>query len=55
MTQIAIGAMNVMLLAPICLQMTHLLVAEMFWLFLVLASTDLLFGPSRHSTLLKTV
>jgi heme A synthase len=55
MTQIAIGAMNVMLLAPICLQMTHLLVAEMFWLFLVLASTDLLVGPSRHSTLLKTV
>ena len=55
MAQIAIGAMNVMLLAPICLQMTHLLVAEMFWLFLVLASTDLLFGPSRHSTLLKTV
>ena len=55
MTQIAIGAMNVMLLAPICLQMTHLLVAEMFWLFLVLASTDLLFGPSRHSTLPKAV
>jgi len=55
MTQIAVGAMNVMLLAPICLQMTHLLFAEMFWLFLVLASTDLLFGPSRHSTLLNTV
>ena len=55
MTQIAIGAMNVMLLAPICLQMTHLLVAEMFWLFLVLASTDLLFGPNRHSTLPKAV
>jgi heme a synthase len=55
MTQIAIGATNVILLAPVWLQMTHLLVAEMFWLFLVLASTDLLFGPSRHSTLLKTV
>ena len=55
MTQIAVGAMNVMLLAPVWLQMTHLLLAEMFWLFLVLASTDLLFGPSRHSTLLKTV
>jgi len=55
MTQIAIGAMNVMLLAPICLQMTHLLVAEMFWIFLVLASIDLLFGPSRHSTLPNAV
>jgi heme a synthase len=48
MTQIAIGAINVMLLAPICLQMTHLLVAELFWIFLVLASADLLFGPTRH-------
>jgi hypothetical protein len=55
MTQIAIGATNVILLAPVWLQMTHLLVAKMFWLFLVLASTNLLFGPSRHSTLLKTV
>jgi len=54
-TQIAIGSMNVMLLAPIWLQMTHLLVAEMFWILLVLASTDLLFGPSRHSTFPKAL
>jgi cytochrome c oxidase assembly protein subunit 15 len=54
-TQIALGAMNVILLAPLWLQMTHLLVAEMFWILLVLASTDLLFGPRRPSTFPKTV
>jgi len=36
--QIALGAMNVILLAPVWLQMTHLLVAEIFWILLVLAS-----------------
>src|SRR5215469_11941008 len=41
--QIALGAMNVILLAPIWLQMTHLLIAEMFWILLVLASAELLF------------
>jgi heme A synthase len=54
-TQIALGTMNVILLAPIWLQMTHLLVAEMFWILLVLASTDLLFGPIRHSTFPKAL
>ena len=38
--QIALGAMNVILLAPVWLQMTHLLAAEMFWIFLVLESAD---------------
>lgn len=46
--QIALGAMNVLLLAPIWLQMTHLLVAELCWILLVLASADLLFAH-RHS------
>ena len=41
-TQIALGAMNVILLAPIWLQMMHLLVAEMVWILLVLASAELL-------------
>jgi heme A synthase len=54
-TQIALGAMNVLLLAPIWLQMTHLLVAEVFWILLVLVSTDLLFGPNRHSTFPQAV
>ena len=44
MAQIAVGAMNVILLAPVWLQLTHLLVAELFWILLVLASADLLFA-----------
>ncbi len=48
--QIALGAMNVMLLAPVWLQMTHLLVAEIFWILLVLASADQLFA-TQHSGL----
>ena len=48
--QIAIGTMNVMLLTPVWLQMTHLLVAEIFWMLLVLASADQLFA-ARHSGL----
>ena len=38
--QIVLGAMNLILLAPVWLQMTHLLVAEIFWILLVLASSD---------------
>lgn len=44
MAQIALGAINVILLAPIWLQMLHLLVAEVFWILLVVASADLLFA-----------
>jgi hypothetical protein len=51
----AVGAMNAVLLAAIWLQMAHLVVAEMFWILLVLASTDLLFRPSRHSIFLKAI
>jgi len=48
--QIALGAMNVILLAPVWLQMTHLLVAEILWILLVLASADQLFA-THHSGL----
>jgi len=47
-SQIALGAMNVILLAPVWLQMTHLLVAEIFWILLVLASADQLLA-THHS------
>jgi heme a synthase len=47
--QIALGAMNVILLAPIWLQMAHLLVAELVWIVLVLASADLLFANQHFS------
>ncbi len=46
--QIALGAMNVVLLAPVWLQITHLLVAEIFWIMLVLASADQLLA-TQHS------
>jgi len=37
--------MNVLLLAPVWLQIVHLFVAELFWVLVVLASADLLFSP----------
>ena len=36
--QLGLGALNVFLLAPIWLQMTHLLVGDLFWILLVLVS-----------------
>jgi cytochrome c oxidase assembly protein subunit 15 len=45
--QIALGVMNVILLAPVWLQMTHLLIAEIFWILLVLGSADQLFADHR--------
>ncbi len=41
--QIALGILNVMLLAPVWLQIVHLFVAELFWILVVLASPTLLF------------
>src|SRR5262249_36121746 len=40
-TQIGIGLLNVLLLAPVWLQILHLLVADGIWISLVLASTAL--------------
>jgi heme a synthase len=51
--QIALGTMNVILLAPVWLQMAHLLVAEIFWILFVLASTDQLFANQRSGVLLS--
>jgi cytochrome c oxidase assembly protein subunit 15 len=42
--QIGLGILNVILLAPVWLQIVHLLVAELFWVLLVLASANLLFA-----------
>lgn len=47
--QIALGVMNVIWLAPVWLQMTHLLVADLFWIMLVVASADLLFAEQHFS------
>lgn len=40
--QICLGILNVLLLAPVWLQLVHLLVAELFWVLVVLASANLL-------------
>jgi cytochrome c oxidase assembly protein subunit 15 len=50
--QIVLGALNVIFLAPIWLQSTHLFVAEVFWILLVLASTDQLFASGHSGVLL---
>ena len=42
LAQAALGVLNVLLLAPVWLQLTHLLVAEILWILLVLASASLL-------------
>lgn len=47
--QLAIGAINVILLAPGWLQVTHLFVADLFWILLVLASAELLFAEQHFS------
>ncbi|MGH9521989.1 MAG: COX15/CtaA family protein [Terriglobales bacterium] len=41
-TQIMLGMLNVALLAPVWLQLTHLLVAELFWVSVVVAGDELL-------------
>src|SRR5262249_15858660 len=40
--QISLGILNVLLLAPVWLQIIHLAFAEAFWVLLVLASADLI-------------
>jgi len=42
--QIGLGILNVLLLAPVWLQMVHLLIAELLWVLVVLASANLLFA-----------
>jgi len=42
LAQVALGILNVLLLAPVWLQITHLMVAEIFWILLVVASADVL-------------
>jgi heme A synthase len=45
-TEFGIGFLNVVLLAPVWLQIVHLLVADTVWISLVLASAALVFEHS---------
>jgi cytochrome c oxidase assembly protein subunit 15 len=44
--QIVIGMTNVLFLAPVWIQIAHLLVADALWILLVLASADLVLEPA---------
>jgi heme a synthase len=48
--QVGLGITNVLLLAPVWLQLLHLLIAELFWLSVVLVSGDLLLAPAVSSS-----
>jgi heme A synthase len=45
--QLAAGALNVALLAPVWMQLVHLLLADLAWLALVLLSASVLSAPAR--------
>jgi heme A synthase len=49
-TQLALGFLNVLLLAPVWLQLVHLLVADAIWLAYVLLAADVLASPTLAST-----
>jgi cytochrome c oxidase assembly protein subunit 15 len=44
--QVVIGMTNVLLLAPVWIQIAHLIVADALWILLVLASSDLVLEPA---------
>ena len=44
--QVVIGMTNVLFLAPVWIQITHLFVADALWILLVLASADLVLEPA---------
>jgi cytochrome c oxidase assembly protein subunit 15 len=46
--QVVVGAVNVLLLAPVWLQLVHLLVADLLWMALVLLGTAVLAGRAAQ-------
>jgi heme a synthase len=53
--QVGLGITNVMLLAPIWLQILHLFVGDVFWIAVVLASADLVIEHARTAQPLATI
>ena len=51
--QIALGGLNIVLLAPILLQLAHLFVADLFWIVVVLASADVLLCTEKSQILTR--
>jgi heme A synthase len=53
--QAGLGVLNVLLLTPVWLQIVHLLVGDVLWILLVLASSDLVLAPAeRTRTVVRT-
>src|SRR5882757_2868031 len=52
--QIGLGILNVLLLAPVWLQLAHLLIAELFWVLVVLASANLFFATVDCNSAART-
>ena len=48
LVQMALGALNVALLAPIWLQIVHLLMTDLIWIGLVVWASEVLSAPSRQ-------
>jgi heme a synthase len=46
--QVAMGVTNILLLAPVWIQIAHLFVADALWILLVLASADLVLEPTKE-------
>jgi len=46
--QVGIGMTNVLLLAPVWIQIAHLFVADALWILLVLASADLVLEATKE-------
>jgi heme A synthase len=54
-SQVCIGILNITLLAPVWMQLTHLLVADLFWIALVLTSAAALSdAPEAHEAATQT-
>ena len=53
-TQVSLGVINLMLLAPIPVQILHLFVADLLWITFVLFATEVL-APVRYSPPLRSL
>jgi cytochrome c oxidase assembly protein subunit 15 len=53
--QTALGAVNVLLLAPVWLQIAHLLVADLLWIALVLLGAAVLAGRAAQPYFVSAV
>lgn len=52
--QLAVGAVNVILLAPVWMQLVHLLVADVLWIAFVLLGANVLSAPSEIPPVYRT-